>query len=91
MSLLLTFEGILKILLFILEVLGHVGQLDHLLFVARLFPFEKSLGEILLMKIDKSKLHSISSVLFVLDIFFPNLQKSKHDILMLLHEVPKHL
>lgn len=91
LSLLLTFQGILEILLFILEVLGHAGQFHHLLFVACLFPLEKSFGEVLLVEIDKSELHSISSVLFVLNIFFPNLQKPEHDILVLLHEVSKHL
>lgn len=54
LSLLLTFQSILKILLFILEILGHVGQLDHLLFVACLFPLEQSFGEILLVQIYKS-------------------------------------
>lgn len=91
LSLLLTFERILKILLFVLEVLSHFGQLYHLLLVTCLFPLEKSFGEILLVQIDESKLHTIGGMLFVLDIVFPDLQESEHDILVLLHEVSEHL
>lgn len=54
LSLLLTLKSILKILLFILEILSHSCKLDHLLLVTRLLPLEKGLGETLLMEVDES-------------------------------------